>query len=355
MAVRILVVDDSAFMRKAISVMLEEEPDFRVAATAKDGIEAIEMTRKYRPDIITMDIEMPRMDGITALKEIMSFQPTPVLVISSLTVDGAEATVKAMQAGAVDFIPKQLSFVSLDIIKIKKDLIEKIRAIAGSKSSLFGRGDARRAGQASAVPQGRRFRFPSAQFVAIGVSTGGPFSLQKLIPKLPASFPIPIAIVQHMPPHFTRSMAERLNQLSALTVREAEEAMELTPGLVLIAPGGKHLHFRKRGAKVVAHISGQPADTLFKPSVDVMFRSAHDVFGGDILAVVMTGMGKDGLEGARLIKQSGGRVIAQDEQSCVVYGMPKTIVVADLADLVLPLEDIPKQLTRTVSRLQAVS
>ncbi len=334
-------------------MMLEEDADVRVVDTARDGLEAIEKVKRLRPDLVTMDIEMPRMDGITALKRIMAEHPVPVMMISSLTQEGAQATVEALQAGAVDFIPKQMSYVSLEISKIKAELIEKVKSIVGSRSRLFRRGrsayGAGTSGGARPAVTGPPLRCHGVRLLAIGVSTGGPFALQKVIPVLPKDFPIPVAIVQHMPPHFTRSLAERLNTLSALKVTEAAPIMRVEPGMVLIAPGGRHLVFRASKLGVIVATPEEPS-TLHRPSVDVMFSSACQAYHGQVLALVMTGMGKDGLEGTRLIKQRGGKVVAQSEETCVVYGMPKAVVDAGLADAVLPVEDLADALINAVSR-----
>lgn len=351
MLARILVVDDSAFMRKAISMMIEEDPELEVIGTARDGLEAIEKVRELKPDLVTLDVEMPRMDGITALKKIMKENPLPVLMVSSITVEGARATVEALSAGAVDFIPKQTSYVSLDITKIKEDLISKIKAVAVHREKIFFRPDNRPDRVSTPTKERPRLR-SNARIVAIGVSTGGPFSLQKVIPALPENFPLPIALVQHMPPNFTKSLAERLDSISRVEVCEAEDGMELAKGKVFIAPGGLHLRFKRdagKQSKVTVTVSKDPPSSLHCPSVDVMFSSANEVFNGRVLAVVMTGMGKDGLEGAKLIKAAGGKVVAQDEETCVVYGMPKAIVDAELADAIIPLEEIASTITAAVS------
>ena len=358
--IRVLVVDDSAFMRKAISMMLEEDAEVRVVDTARDGLEAIEKIKRLRPDLVTMDIEMPRMDGITALKRIMAEHPVPVMMISSLTQEGAKATVEALQAGAVDFIPKQMSYVSLEITKIKEELLAKVKSIARSRSCLFRRASAAsgpRPTPGSAAPPsvprpavtvGPPLRHHAARLLAIGVSTGGPFALQKVIPALPKDFTLPVVIVQHMPPHFTRSLAERLDTLSALRVVEAAPGMPVEPGTVLIAPGGRHLVFRASNLGVIVATPEEPSDLLHRPSVDVMFKSACHAYGGKVLGLVMTGMGKDGLEGAQRIKQRGGKVVAQSAETCVVYGMPKVVIEAGLADAVLPLEALAGALTKAV-------
>lgn len=346
MAIRVLVVDDSAFMRKALSMMIEDDPEIEVVGTARDGIDAIEKVKSLKPDLMTLDVEMPRMDGITALKKIMKENPLPVLMVSSLTVEGARATIDALSAGAVDFIPKQLSYVSLDITKIKGDLISKIKAITRTRHRTFSPLSTNRT---TISNRPGAMKMTGAQIVTMGISTGGPFSLQKIIPLLPVDFPVPVAIVQHMPPHFTKSLADRLDSISRLEVCEAEDGMDLTRGKVYIAPGGFHMKFRGGGGNVKVVVTKDPSDTLHRPSVDVMFSSAHDIFGGRILAAVLTGMGHDGLEGARLIKRSGGKVIAQDEATCVVYGMPRSIVDAELADAVLPLEGIASALTTALA------
>lgn len=347
--IRVLVVDDSAFMRKAISMMLDGDPEIEVLDTARDGLEAIEKVARLNPDVVTMDVEMPRMDGITALKQIMKDHPRPVLMISSLTKEGAQATIEALQAGAVDFIPKQNSYVSLEITKIREDLTAKIKSIARSRSRLIRRPLASAAQPTIATSVASPpLRFGQSRVICIGVSTGGPFALQKVIPNLPGNLPVPVLIVQHMPPHFTRSLAERLNALSPLRVVEAEEGMTVQAGTVYIAPGGRHMTFRPGGAGATIHTPLEPSASLHRPSVDVMFRSAVEVYGGRILACVMTGMGKDGLEGAREIKARGGQIIAQDEDSSVVYGMPKAIVDNGLAAGAYPLESIAGVLSGAV-------
>ena len=341
--ITVLVVDDSAFMRKAISMMLERDPEVRVVDTARDGQQALDKIQSLQPDVVTMDIEMPRMDGITALKRIMKEMPRPVLMISSLTKEGADATVKAMEAGAVGFIPKQHSRVSLEITKIENELAEKVKAAAQSNVRALQRSR----GQSTTSTSRESFAFLRARLIAIGVSTGGPFALQQVIPELPADLPVPVAIVQHMPPRFTRSLAERLDTLSPLRVVEAEPGMPVEAGTVLIAPGGQHMTFRTAARAPIVRISDEPADTLHRPSVDVMFRSASEVFGR-VLGVVMTGMGKDGLDGAQAIKNGGGKIVTQDEDTSVVYGMPRAVANAGLTDLVLPMERIAPTLAEAV-------
>jgi two-component system chemotaxis response regulator CheB len=361
--IKVIIVDDSAFMRKSLAIMLESDPQIKVVAVARDGQEGIEKIREFRPDLVTMDIEMPRMDGLTALGIIMKEMPLPVLMVSSLTTDGAKSTMDALSLGAVDFIPKELSFVSLDIVKIKEELISKVKQIvqsrslqfrlqrvaAASRGVLLSAAGGKTAG--AATPPSAKSTWPvkkGLRGVVLGISTGGPFALLQIIPKLPKDFPLGIAIVQHMPPHFTRSMAERLDGLSEVRVKEAEEGDRMEPGLVLIAPGGEHMSFKANGSLVKAHISAEPLNSLYRPCADVMMTSAVQAFNGPLLGVIMTGMGKDGLEGLKLIKKKGGYVVAQNEETCVVYGMPKAAVEGGVADLVLPLEDIPLALARIV-------
>ncbi len=360
--IHVIIIDDSAFMRKSLSLMLESDPQIKVVATARNGREGIEKIRQFQPDLVTMDVEMPDMDGLTALGIIMKEMPLPVLMVSSLTTEGAQATLDALSLGAVDFIPKELSYVSLDIVKIKDELIAKVKSIAQSRSLSFRlqriraatTGTQKQAGtgtaaawkkidrrQIAAPPQGRNYRA-----VVVGVSTGGPFALLQIVPQLPANFPLGIAVVQHMPPKFTRSMAERLNSLSQIEVKEAEEGDPLEPGVALIAPGGQHLTFARNGTGIVARISVEPMNTLYRPSADIMITSAVQTFDAPLLGLILTGMGRDGCEGLKLIKKKNGYVIAQNEETCVVYGMPKAAVDEGLADTVLPLEEIPTALTR---------
>ncbi len=354
--INVVVVDDSAFMRKSISMMLESDPGIKVVATARDGQDGINKIREFRPDLVTLDIEMPVLDGLSALRIIMKEIPLPVIMISSLTSEGAQATLDALNLGAVDFIPKELSYVSVDIKKIRDELISKVKTIVRSRP--FRRrapvvplrpvpGSPAKPGQQAShgwnVPPGAGKKLKA---VVLGISTGGPFALLQTIPKLGADFPLGIAIVQHMPPRFTKSLAERLDSLSALNVREAADGDVLEPGTVLLAPGGQHMTFRRKGGGIVASIGPEPSGTLYRPCADIMFTSAVETFNAPLLGVIMTGMGKDGLEGLRRIKQKGGVVIAQDEDSCVVYGMPRAAVDDGIADAILPLEGIPGGMTR---------
>lgn len=351
--ISVLIVDDSAFMRKSISIMLESDPDIKVVGIARNGKEGYDLAKSLRPDIITLDIEMPVMDGLTALKKIMVDCPTSVIMVSSLTTEGADATLQALELGAVDFIPKELSYVNVNITKIKDDLISKVKEIVKQRL-LFDRLKRLRsisqAGRRESVEVPHR-EIPKIGYkaVAIGISTGGPLSLQKTIPMLSGDINIPIFIVQHMPPKFTKSLSERLNNLSKLNVKEAEDGETVENGTVYIAPGGYHMKIRKVSlTNVVIDISEQPTDTLHRPSVDVMMNSVLNHYGKHMLGIIMTGMGRDGFEAIKNLKQTGGHAIAQDEETCVVYGMPKAIVDAGLADTVLPLEKIPEVINKVV-------
>ncbi|MBI5519777.1 MAG: chemotaxis response regulator protein-glutamate methylesterase [Desulfovibrio sp.] len=351
--IKVVVVDDSAFMRKAISTMLAKDPEIDVVATARDGEEGLELIRKHNPDVVTLDIEMPRMDGLTALRHIMMEMPRPVLMVSSLTSEGAEATLKALDLGAVDFIPKQLSKVSLDIVKIEANLISKVKIVASRKlmhsrprpaavarpaAPLASTPTPRPAGAAAvpAAPGGMAKR----DVVVIGVSTGGPPAVQKVLSSLPANFPASIVIAQHMPAAFTGPFAKRLDGLCQISVKEAEPGDRLKPGCAFIAPGGKHLLLKQLVSRVDLEISPEPASALYKPSANVLIGSAADAVGRRALGVILTGMGNDGMEGIRALKQKGGRALAQSDATCVVYGMPKAIVDAGLSDEIVDIDDM---------------
>ncbi len=352
-AIRVIVVDDSAFMRKSISMLLESDPDIQVVATARDGLDGIEKIRQLRPDAITLDIQMPRMDGLTALKIIMKEYPLPVLVISSVTTKGAQVTLEALSYGAADFVPKELANGPLNIIQMKSEIIAKIKSVVnhpGFYAKIKGNGFYQETINDEDIEKIKLL--PGGKFAAVvlGISTGGPFALNKIIPRFPADFPVGMAIVQHIPPNFTRSLAEKLNKVSAVQVKEAEDGEKFSPGKVFIATGGRHLTFRRNNSEIYLRVSSEPNGTLFCPSVDVMMSSAAENFAEPLLAVIMTGMGKDGTEGLRLIKKNNGFVIAQNEETCVVYGMPREAVEKGLADLVLPLASIPGAIARMVSR-----
>ncbi len=352
--VKVLVVDDSMFICKAVSRILEKDPNIKVVGVAHDGEEAIRKIKELDPDVVTLDVEMPKMDGLTALKIIMKEMPRPVIMISSLTREGAKTTVEAMSLGAVDFIPKELyqsGAVGIDLEKIERQLLDKIKAIGARKANFAKRiststiststaKTATSAGLPGAVSSAPSVvkRKGLVDVVVIGVSTGGPTALQKLIPGLPKNFPLPGIIIQHMPPAFTGPLAERLNALGGPRVKEAEQGERLEPGKFLVVPGAYHMQVRKIGSQASVMLSEEPRDSVYHPSIDITICSAAEAFKAKTLAVILTGMGKDGLEGARRVKHYGGKVLAQDEATSIVYGMPKVVVEAGLADKVVPLD-----------------
>ncbi len=359
--IKVLIVDDSAFMRKAIGMMLESDPNIKVIGTARDGEEGVEKVKTLNPDLVTMDIEMPRMDGLTALREIMNSNPVPVIMLSSLTTDGASATLDAFELGAVDFIPKQLSFVSLDIVKIKEDLLKKIKDIARRKNILMAQYRRKKFNQikfgvgtkdtkishissGTTLRRGISRRNHPIRMIAIGSSTGGPPALQAVITKLPRNLPVGILIAQHMPPQFTKSMADRLDSLSQVRVIEAKGGEKISAGTVYIAPGGKHLTIRKSGSCVYTVVSEKPVDSAYKPSVDLLMNSIAKIYGKVGMGVILTGMGSDGVNGIRNLKSKGGIIIAQNEESCVVYGMPKAVIEAKVTNHITSIDNIAHEI-----------
>ena len=349
--VKVLIVDDSAFMRNAISSMLRSDPELNVIGKARNGLEAIAMVKNLKPDIVTMDVEMPRMDGIQALRHIMHDNPLPVLMVSSLTAEGAKATLEALDIGAVDFIPKNLSDLSVNILKIQEILIEKIKIIA--HKGVVGRrnGNGRRPKKILEMPKMPKMTTGERRVgvLAIGTSTGGPKALQTVVAALPPDFPVPVVIAQHMPPNFTGPFAERLDSLSRVQVKEAKDGDHLKPGLVLVAPGSGHMKVKRTGAiDVVVRISELRGEFLYRPSVDALLASVSEAFPGRTLGVVLTGMGDDGLKGAQELKSAGSRVFAQDEDTCVVWGMPRAVIEAGLVDKVLSIEKMAGEIVNSV-------
>jgi two-component system chemotaxis response regulator CheB len=342
--IRVLVVDDSALMRKIISDMLSDSPDIEVIARATNGEEAIEKVTRLMPDVVTMDIEMPVLDGLHALGYIMSECPTPVIMLS--TESSADVTMTAFQYGAVDFIQKPTGNIIPDLSRIKEELIKKVKAAAGVKTTRLGFMDIKNITKRS-EPEVRLKK--SRKIVVIGASTGGPRALQHVIPLLPSSLDAAILVVQHMPPGFTKSLAERLNMQSMIRVREAKEGDIVEPGIILIAPGDFHMVVKqqKQNGKTVEVITlnkGQKVQGV-RPSVDVLLNSVASLYGSDALGVILTGMGSDGCVGIMNLKKAGGKAIAEDESTCVVYGMPRAIIEHDLADFILPINRIAEGIT----------
>lgn len=349
MIVKVLIADDSAFMRNALSSMLSSDPEIKVVGTARDGVEAVEKVALLKPDVVTMDVEMPRLDGLGALRVIMEKTPVPVIMVSSLTAEGAKETLDALEAGAVDFIPKNLSELSINIVKIKAMLIDKVKQIAKKGVVLRRHRPATDAARPQVMPATRSTGERRVGIVAIGCSTGGPRALQEILPLLPKDFPVPIVIAQHMPQNFTGPFAERLNQLSQITVREAVAGDQLKAGLALLAPGGSHMRIeRKRSLETVVTLGESRNDLIYRPSVDELMQSVSECFPGRALGVILTGMGSDGVKGLTLLKSGGGRIFAQNEETCVVYGMPKAVVDAGIADKVLAIEEMAGEIINAV-------
>ncbi|AJR09536.1 chemotaxis response regulator protein-glutamate methylesterase [Photobacterium gaetbulicola] len=389
MAVKVLVVDDSSFFRRRVSEILNADPRLEVVGNAVNGKEAVEMASRLHPDVITMDIEMPVMDGITAVREIMQANPTPILMFSSLTHEGAKATLDALDAGALDFLPKKFEDIARNRDEAVSLLQKRVTELA--RKRVFMRRPARTAAtmrdaaseaarpmaarsalgnQSLASPSGLKaasqpsaLRQPAArpaatkpaarfkpsgkkyQLMAIGTSTGGPVALQKILTALPANFPLPIVLIQHMPATFTAAFAARLDNLCKIGVKEAQDGDMLRPGMAYLAPGGMQMMLDGRPGSARLRIIDGGDRMNYKPCVDVTFGSAAKVFHDKVLSMVLTGMGADGREGARMLKNSGATIWAQDEDSCVVYGMPQAVAKAGISSEDLPLERIAERIS----------
>ena len=321
---KVLIVDDSAFMRRAIEEMLKNDPQIEIVGKAKNGVEGLEMANRLKPDVITLDIEMPEMDGLTTLRRIMRECPTQVIMLSSLTTEGSHVALQAMKLGAGDVLAKDMSQVSLSVTNIQEDLITRVRALGQTKPTVVNQSTKLLNDDKANRPP----VFRSGQFdvVCIGSSTGGPPVLETILTSLPDSFTIPIVVAQHMPEVFTRSMTERLDHDCQMRVIHAEDGMPVEPRTIYIAPGGKHTHIKKTAiARRKLLVNHEPSDALYKPSVDALFHSAAESTGSRTLAVVLTGIGNDGLDGGRAIHACKGTILAQNQESCVVYGMPKAV------------------------------
>ena len=347
--IRVLVVDDSAFMRKVIGNMLSSDSRISVVAAARNGDEALAQVKALKPDVMTLDIEMPGMNGLDVLRHVMEEMPLPVIMVSSLTEEGARQTLTALDLGAVDYIPKHLQGSAINIVTIQRDLIEKVVMAYQVRPKLAQL--ARRTSTGRPVSSNVNFMGNSGRgykIVTIGCSTGGPKALQEILPLFPKDFPAPILVVQHMPKFFVGPFAQRLNELSEIEVREGAADDILKPGLALIAPGGVQMKVGRRNAvEVVLTLSTEPA-MLHMPSVDVMMTSVAQVFHERAIGVILTGMGQDGMEGMKAIKVSRGRTIAQDETSCVIYGMPKAVVDSGVVDKIVPLDKIAGEIANMV-------
>jgi two-component system chemotaxis response regulator CheB len=335
---RVLVVDDSAYVRKVVKQMLQRSPFIEVVGAARDGAEALDLVAELHPDVVTCDLNMPQMDGVAFVRAQMARQPLPIIIISIASQAG-EQVLAALDCGAIDFVQKPTALATDKLLDIADELIDKVKAAAQSPL----RGRARAPQMAVAKPpvlaRGVRAVGVVPEVVVIGTSTGGPQALRALIPQLPADFPAPIGIVLHMPVGYTEMYARKLDEISALTVIEAQGGETVVAGVVYLAPAGRHLTFRRSADGTVrTQLDMRPLDTPHRPSVDVLFQSAAEAYGDRVLAVVLTGMGADGKEGSAWIKAKGGRVITEMEDSCVVYGMPRSVAEAGFSDESLVLE-----------------
>ncbi|WP_421227559.1 protein-glutamate methylesterase/protein-glutamine glutaminase [Aeromonas enteropelogenes] len=355
MTIRVLIVDDSALVREVLTQMLNKAPDIEVMGAAFDPIFAMQQMKRGWPDVIILDIEMPRMDGLTFLRKIMAERPTPVIICSSLTAEGASVTLEALSAGAISIVTKPSMGLKSFLQQAANDLILEIRGAVSAKlpnlypaNSKNGKPLAvppKQSADAMLSPPSERPKFRTTdRIIAIGTSTGGTQALEYLLTRLPSSCP-GIAIVQHMPARFTASFAERLNGISQMEVKEAETGDRLLPGVALIAPGGKHLLIQRSGTQYLAEVKEGPPVSRHCPSVDVLFRSVAVSAGHNALGVIMTGMGDDGARGMRELHDTGAKTIAQDEASCVVFGMPKEAIAHGGVSMVMSLSQITQTLT----------
>jgi len=367
MVFKVLVVDDSTFYRRRVREILDDDRELEVIGEARNGQDALDKIDTLLPDVVTMDVEMPIMDGISAVKAIMEKRPVPILMFSSLTHHGAQATLDALEAGALDFLPKKFEDIAQDRKDAARLLCTKVRLIARrgvgikrpvlkriesrkfpdnapkpaffkSSNLLSGRKDATRQPTVSSIKaSGKRYKC-----LAIGASTGGPVALQKILVALPSDFPYPIVLVQHMPGTFTNAFAQRLNSHCDIAVKEAEHGDILKPGCAYLAPGGKQMLIEGSGShKKVVITDANPSDKInYKPSVDLTFGSLAKAYGGDLLGIILTGMGADGREGCRLMKDNGATIWAQDQDSCVVYGMPQAVAVANISVNSIDIDDM---------------
>ncbi|HUK33970.1 MAG TPA: chemotaxis-specific protein-glutamate methyltransferase CheB [Vicinamibacterales bacterium] len=330
---RVVVVDDSAYVRKVMKEMLSRSPFLEVAGTARDGEDALEVIGRLTPDVVTCDLIMPGMDGVEFIRRQMALRPVPIVIVS-IAAEASERVLSGLDAGAVDFVQKPTALATDRMLDMADDVVAKVKAAA---TAPVGRLLPALSG-AAAVDYREKHLANRFDVVVIGASTGGPQGLKALVQRLPANFPVPVAIVLHMPVGYTAAYAERLNEASGLTVVEAADDDEVRPGVVFVAPAGRHLTFRRVGGTVRTRLEVSPLDTAHKPSVDVLFQSAADVYGDRVLGVVMTGMGEDGRAGAAWIKARNGSILTEAEDTCIVYGMPRAVVEAGLSDASVPLD-----------------
>jgi two-component system chemotaxis response regulator CheB len=346
--IRVLVVDDSAFVRRALTRMLDSSPDIQVVGVAVDGKDGYDKVKELQPDVVTLDIKMPRLGGLEALKKIMEESPVPVLLLSSLTTEGADVTLRGLELGAMDFVDKSSVQGNMNLLNLAEDLKAKIRALASVPRGRLRTISRPQIQQVERLPLGHAPEISPTEIVAIGTSTGGPSALQAIIPRLPDGFGSAILVVQHMPVGFTKSLADRLDSRSVLPVREAQNDEPVLPGHVLIAPAGKHLKVRRKAGLLRVWLDEEPRSTLHRPSIDVMMESVAKVCGKRCLGVILTGMGADGVEGLRSIRQGGGRTFAESAETCVIYGMPKAAAEAGVVDKAVPLTQMADEIVAAV-------
>lgn len=339
--IRVLVVDDSFLMRKIISDIIDSNPGFEVIGTAKDGKEALDKVYSLKPDIVTLDINIPLIDGISVLEEIMRKQPTRVIMVSAYTLAGTSATIKALELGALDFIAKPSGEISLDLTKLTDEIISKIKIASRVNLDKF---------SILSVEPVKKQETAIKKIVVIGASTGGPKAVLDIMQHIPAENNAVFIIVQHMPKGFTSSFAERISWQTGIKTKEAEEKDIIMPGKVYVAPAGYHLILEKAGSGAKIKLTEDPMVNFVRPSIDVTMNSVAGIFGKDVIGVILTGMGRDGLEGVESIKSKGGYIIVQDERTSVVWGMPRVVCDAGLADEVLPLFRIPKAVMERIEK-----
>lgn len=350
--IRVLIVDDSSFMRMAIRRILDRDPEIEVAGTAVNGADGVRRALEIKPDLITMDVEMPVMDGISALKQIMAREPTRVIMVSTLTNEGAKATFDALEAGAVDYIPKNMTDSTQAQDKFREELLRKVKEAVRSAGSR--RRTAHLNRQPAAASRASEASIPNARisYVAIGASTGGPVALQEVLSRIPFNFPYGIIVAVHMPKAFTGPYAERLNGKCSITIKEAAEGDILKPGTALIAPGGMHTLLNRRPEGITVHTVpvGEYPKYAYVPSVDLMITSLADACGGSALGVILTGMGNDGFKGVQHLKSKGGVSLVQDEESSTIYGMPRACAEGGVADVILPLGQIGFEIAKIAEK-----
>lgn len=346
--IRVLIVDDSAFMRTALTRMIASEQDLEVVGTAGSASVAFEKIASLDPDVVTLDVHMPGLNGLDTLRYIMQHSPRPVIMVSAATEKDAETTFTALSAGAFDYIPKRLSSTSLEISHIRSDLIAKIRAAAQSRQSRARNTSTRKPPASVRIEN----RFSGPAVVALGVSTGGPKALEEILPLFPRDLPVPILIVQHMPAGFTNAFAQRLNKLSAIAVHEAVPRERIQPGVAYIAPAGLHMRVELRlsDSQPIISLDPHPDDVLHIPSVNILMKSVAAIFKDRALGVIMTGMGSDGAEGMEAIHRQGGFTLGQDEATCAVYGMPRVCAELGVLSRIVPLSQIPAQIIQATLR-----